>query len=74
MFDDVKPVQGWMNMACHVYNLVYHKKYDHCYLWYAIKGQQNPMYIVEAIEHSCFIERSTNPNFKGFMANNAEEN
>jgi hypothetical protein len=32
------------------------------------------MYIVEAIECNCFKERSINPNFKGFMANNAQEN
>ncbi len=71
MFDHIKHVQGWTTMACHVYDLVYCKV-----MFIAICDMQS-----EDNETQCILWRKlnatimkegvVNPNFKGFMADNA---
>jgi len=74
MFDHVKHVQGWTTMACHVYDLVYCK-----IMSTAIYNMQS-----KDIKAQCILWRKLdaivlnkgvrNPNFKGFMVDNAQAN
>ncbi len=74
MFDHVKRFQGWRTMACHVYDHVYCKVMS-----IAIDDMQ-----IEDTEAQCILWRKlnatipkkgeTNPNFKGFMVDNAQAN
>ncbi len=71
MFDHVKHVQEWTTMAYHIYDLVYYKV-----LAITINDMQS-----KSVEVQCVMWKKidqmmlkfgfANPNFKGFMANNA---
>jgi 6-phosphofructokinase len=74
MFNHVKRVQGWMTMACHMYDLIYCKV-----MTIMICDMQ-----FEDMEAQCILWRKLNivakkkrlgmPFFKGFMVDNAQVN
>jgi hypothetical protein len=74
MFNHVKRVQGWMTMACHMYDLIYCKV-----MTIMICDMQ-----FEDMEVQCILWKKLNivaerkrlgmPFFKGFMADNAQVN
>jgi len=74
MFDHVKHVQGWTTTACHVYDPIYCK-----IMSIAIYNMQS-----KDIKAQCILWRKLNaivlkkgvrnPNFKGFMVDNAQAN
>ncbi len=75
MFDHVKRVQGWMTMACHVYDLVVYYKITTI----AVHDMQ-----FKDTKAQCILWRKLNtivdkkglglPVFKGFMADSAQAN
>jgi hypothetical protein len=74
MFDHVKGVQGWTTMACHVYDPIYCK-----ITFIAICDMQSKdtkaQYILWRRLNAIILKKGvTNPNFQGFMVDNAQAN
>ncbi len=74
MFDHVKHVVGLTIMACHVYDHVYYKMLaiDVCDMQFDEIEVQQLMWI--KLNETMLKHKFPKPNFKGFMANNAQAN
>jgi hypothetical protein len=74
MFDHIKDVQGWMTMACHVYDLVYYKV-----MMIAIFDMQSRDTEVQCVlwkKFNAIVEKKWLGTlvFKGFMADGVQTN
>jgi hypothetical protein len=74
MFDHVKHVEGWTTLACHVYDSFYHKvmtiaicdmQYEDLEVQWVMWWNLNKVMANNGV---------LNPNFKGFMVDNAQAN
>jgi hypothetical protein len=74
MFDHVKRVKGWTTLACHVYDCFYYKvmTITICDMQYEDLEVQWVMW--QNLNKVMANNGVPNPNFKGFMVDNAQAN
>jgi hypothetical protein len=71
MFDHVKCVQGQRTMACHVYDPVYCKVMFISICDMYIEDTETQCILWKKLNATIPKKGVTNPNFKGFMVDNA---
>lgn len=74
MFDHIKWRHTWTVMTSLVYDKKILQVFKNSVLWYGIKGCQNPNRFLENLNVVILENYVPHINFKGFMANNAQDN
>jgi hypothetical protein len=73
-FDHVKCADGWTTMAYHVYNHVYCKVLIIVICDMQFEDSEAQWLVWTKLNETMLKHRFPKPNFKGFMANNAQIN
>lgn len=74
MFDHVKHVIGQTTMVCHVYDLTYCKIVTIAIFDMQFENIEAQQIMWTKLNHTILKHRNREPNFKGFMADNAQAN
>ncbi len=74
MFDHVKWVIGWTTMVCHVYDSRYCKMMTIIVCDMQSKDTKAQQIMWTKLNGTMFKHRYVEPNFKGFMVDNAQAN
>jgi hypothetical protein len=74
MFDHVKQIIGWTTMACHVYDPRYRKVMTIINCDMQFKDTKTQQIMWKKLNGTMLKHKYVEPNFKGFMVDNAQAN
>jgi len=74
MFDNMKCVVNWTIMACHVYDSTYYKMLTITICDMQFEDTETQRLMWTKLNETMLKHGFPKPNFKGFMANNAQTN